>query len=343
MTTIDSIRDALLAAPHVRIAAGRTKPALSAPPEDATTLDLSPCRGITDYQPGEFIITARAGTPLAEIDAALAEHGQYLPFDPPFVAQGATLGGTIAAGLSGSGRLRFGGLRDFIIGTTFLTGDGRLVHGGGKVVKNAAGFDFPKLLTGSCGRLGVILDATFKVFPRPQEHLTASTHTGSLAAALDLAARLVRLPADLEALDFDPDGRLSIRLAGDRGTLKPRLDRLARESGSSWTPDDTAAWPDGIAHREGLGFVKVPVTPPRIPELDAAVAAIGVPRRYAVAGHLAWIAIGPGQASALDGALRACRLAGLSLHQPPSRLGLWPSPAAELMVRHVFDPAGRLV
>lgn len=343
MTTIDFIRDALLATPRARIAAGRTKPALSTPPDDATTLDLSPYRGITDYQPGEFIITARAGTPLAEIDAALAEHGQYLPFDPPFVAQGATLGGTIAAGLSGSRRLRFGGLRDFIIGTTFLTGQGRLVHGGGKVVKNAAGFDFPKLLTGSCGRLGVILDATFKVFPRPQEHLTASTHTGSLAAALELAARLVRLPADLEALDIEPDGRLIVRLAGDYGTLPPRLDRLAGECGAQWTADDTPAWPDGVASGDGFGLVKVPVTPARIPELDVAVAALGVSRRYTVAGHLAWIAIGPSQASALDATLRACRLGGLSLHQAPSRLGHWPSSAAEIMVRRVFDPDGRLV
>jgi len=340
MTPYDAIRDALLAAPRVRVAAARTKPALSTPPEGVSTLDLSACRGITEYHPGEFTISARAGTPLAEINDALARHGQHLPFDPPLAAQGATLGGTIAAGLNGSGRLRYGGLRDFIIGTTFFTGDGRLVRGGGKVVKNAAGFDFPKLLVGSTGRLGVLLEVTFKVFPLPQERLTAVAETGSLTAALALAARLVRLPADLEAFDIEPAGRAWLRLAGDHGTLAARLDRLSRETNTEFHPADDNLWADSPIGTELT--VKVPLTPARIPELDLALATLGLARRYAVAGHVAWIGPRTGEASALDQTLLTLGLGGLSLHHAPMRLGQWPSSQAEDIVRRAFDPTGRL-
>src|SRR5690606_27154197 len=138
---------------HVR--GGGTKTALSRPADGAALLATSGLSGILEYEPGEFTFTARAGTPLSEIERALAENGQYLPFDPPLVKHGAPLGGTIAAGLSGSGRQRCGGVRDFLIGVRFVDGQGQLVRGGGKVVKNAAGFDLPKLLIGSVGRLGV--------------------------------------------------------------------------------------------------------------------------------------------------------------------------------------------
>lgn len=341
MTPYHSIRDALLAAPRVRVTGARTKPALSTVPDPATALDLSSCRGLTEYHPGEFTFTARAGTPVAEIQDALARNGQYLPFDPPLAAQGATLGGTIAAGLNGSGRLRYGGVRDFILGTLFFTGDGRLIHGGGKVVKNAAGFDFPKLLVGSGGHLGVILEATFKVFPLPQERLTAVADTGSLTAALALAARLVRLPADLEAFDFDPDGRVWIRLAGDHGTLAARVDRLSREAGARFEPGDDAVWASSPIGTELT--VKVPLTPEGIPALDAALTALGLPRRYAVAGQVAWIGLPAGPPAALDDVLMAQGLSGLSLKAGPARRGLWPSSRAEDLLRRVFDPTGRLV
>src|SRR5207253_308179 len=124
-------------------------------------------RGITEYDPSEFTFTAGAGTPVREIVAALAERGQYLPFDPMLADAGATLGGTVAAGLSGPGRFRFGGLRDFILGVQFVDGEGRVLRMGGKVVKNAAGFDLPKFFVGSVGRFGILTELTFKVFPRP--------------------------------------------------------------------------------------------------------------------------------------------------------------------------------
>src|SRR4029079_6930035 len=111
------------------------------------------------------------------------QRGQYLPFDPKCVEAGATLGGTVASGLSGPGRFRFGGLRDFILGVRFVDGAGRLLRMGGKVVKNAAGFDLPKFFVGSLGRFGVLAEMTFKVFPRPQSARTFMLAAGSLDAA----------------------------------------------------------------------------------------------------------------------------------------------------------------
>ncbi len=151
-----------------------TKPALAiAPSHDRQPLDLRGLRGIVEYEPQEYTFTAY-GTPLAEVNDLLAANGQYLP-STPFV-EGATLGGTVASGLSGSGRLRYGGVRDFILGVRFVDGPGSAtVQGGGKVV-NAAGFDFPKLLTGSIGRLGVIVEVSFKVLPAPPAYRSLLVH-----------------------------------------------------------------------------------------------------------------------------------------------------------------------
>ena len=166
--SIDAVCAAVRGHRCVLPSGGGTKPALSRLPEGVVRLDLRGLSGMVEYEPGmNSHSTALAGTPLSVIKAELAKHGQYLPFDPPLAAEGATLGGTVAAGLSGPGRLRYGGVRDFIVGVQWVDGSGELIRGGGKVVKNAAGFDFPKLFTGSMGRLGVLVEMTFKVFPAP--------------------------------------------------------------------------------------------------------------------------------------------------------------------------------
>src|SRR5690606_8123830 len=109
--------------------------------------------------------------------------------------RGATLGGTVAAGLSGPGRFRYGGVRDFLLGVRLVNGQGEVVRGGGKVVKNAAGFDIPKLLVGSLGRFGVIVELTFKVFPQPEHATTLKAHYASLDAALGGLRRVALSPA----------------------------------------------------------------------------------------------------------------------------------------------------
>ncbi|MEE8567386.1 MAG: FAD-binding protein, partial [Anaerolineales bacterium] len=123
---------------------GDTKNALAAIPEGFACLDLANWTGITDYEPDEYTITVRAGTPVATVADVLIENGQCLPFDPLLVEAGATIGGSVASGLNGPGRYRYGGVRDFLLGVKYLDWKGDLVSGGGRVVKNAAGFDLPK-------------------------------------------------------------------------------------------------------------------------------------------------------------------------------------------------------
>ncbi|WP_187369320.1 FAD-binding protein [Baekduia soli] len=207
--------------------AGGTKPALSTPPaDDVLALDVSGLRGITEYDPAELTFTALAATPVAEVAEALAEHGQYLPFDPPLGDAGATLGGAVAAGTAGSNALRHGGVRDFVLGVRFIDGTGRLISGGGRVVKNAAGFDLPKLMVGSMGRLGVMVQLSLKVFPRPRATTTLLFELGDRDRAVEVSSALMRGPLDLDALDLEPVGRLLVRLGGDPDALDARTQRV---------------------------------------------------------------------------------------------------------------------
>ncbi len=276
---------------------GGTKPALSVAPAGAHTLDMRGISGIIEYDPGEYTFTAYAGTPLAEITAALAEHGQYMPFDPLLVDAGATLGGTVAANTSGSGRYRYGGVRDFILGVQFVDGQGQLVRSGGKVVKNAAGFDLPKFFVGSMGRYGVLTELTFKVFPQPQRYITLRLRYGSLADALEAIYCLNTSPLEADCVDLEQDGVLVIRLGGTDAALSGRRERLtvflqehtelqSAEVGDEayWQTVNAFGW---AADRQAI--VKVPVSPRQIPALDGATPA-GATRRYSVGGNVAWIA-----------------------------------------------------
>ena len=128
-------------------------------------LDMRPYCGIVSYDPAELVMTARAGTPLAEIEAALAERGQILPFEPPHFGPGATLGGCIAAGLAGPRRPHVGAPRDFILGAVVMNGQGQVLHFGGQVMKNVAGYDVSRVLAGALGTLGVLLELSIKVLP----------------------------------------------------------------------------------------------------------------------------------------------------------------------------------
>ena len=134
--------------------------------------DTRELRGISAYEPSELVITARAGTPLAELEAALAECGQYLPFEPPRFTDGGTVGGMVAAGLAGPSRWMAGSVRDHVLGACLLNGQGELLQFGGQVIKNVAGYDVSRLLVGSMGILGVICEVSLKVLPRPPAQLT---------------------------------------------------------------------------------------------------------------------------------------------------------------------------
>ncbi len=135
-------------------------------------LDTRAYRGIIEYDPAELVITAKAGTPLREIEARLDECGQMLPFEPPHFGHDATLGGCIAAGLAGPRRAAAGAPRDFVLGAVVMNGQGQVLHFGGQVVKNVAGYDVSRLLAGSLGTLGLILEVSVKVLPKPVAEAT---------------------------------------------------------------------------------------------------------------------------------------------------------------------------
>jgi len=275
-TTTDEVQELVQSFPKVLPQGGKSKASLLYTGGQAVArLDMTKLTGISEYEPGEYTFTAFAGTPLSEIDNTLAQHGQYMPFDPPLIEQGATLGGTIAAGLSGSGRYRYGGVRDFILGVHIVDGEGRLIRGGGKVVKNAAGFDLPKLMVGSLGRLGIVISASFKVFPAPAATATLAAKFPNLADALKAMARLMGGPYDLEALDLLPQANdavsLLARIGGPADVLATRLERLRTVAGSGDAMlDDKQLW------EEARGFswldkdallVKAPTTAQTLPAL----------------------------------------------------------------------------
>jgi len=135
-------------------------------------LDVTGHRGIVSYEPTELVVTARAGTPLAELEAALADKGQMLAFEPPWFGEGATLGGTIACGFSGPRRPYAGAARDFVLGTRIINGKGEILRFGGEVMKNVAGYDVSRLMVGALGSLGVLLEVSLKVLPKPAREVT---------------------------------------------------------------------------------------------------------------------------------------------------------------------------
>jgi glycolate dehydrogenase FAD-binding subunit len=185
-------------------------------------LDLRGWRGIIDYEPSELVITARCGTPLSEVEAALAAHGQFFAFEPPCFGADPTLGGVIAAGLSGPRRAFAGAARDFVLGTRLLTAHGELLRFGGQVMKNVAGFDVSRLLCGSLGILGVITEVSLKVLPRPrlEETLCLELPAAEAVAAFN---RWAALPLPLSGAAWS-QGRAWVRLSG-----APAAVRAARQ------------------------------------------------------------------------------------------------------------------
>lgn len=319
--TVEDVQAAVRAADKILPVGASTKPALYGQNDGVRRLDLRNLTGVLEYEPGEYTFTARAGTPLAEIAEALAEHGQYLPFNPPLIEAGATLGGTIAAGLSGSGRFRYGGLRDFLIGVHVVDGHGTLVRGGGKVVKNAAGFDLPKLMVGSLGRLGVLVEASFKVFPEPPAQAGWQRSFDTLDAALEALHRLLATNFDLDALDLivgrEGMPQLVAQIGGPQDALPARIERIVSLIGGAGLDGDavatqrrerdTFAWlpPDSA-------LVKVPMTVHDIVKLEPELAARGALRRYIAGGVQAWVGW-PGAVADLDLILQQHRLSGLVL------------------------------
>ncbi len=369
-TTAAEVQEAVQGQPKLLPRGSGSKPALSTPPADVPNLDMSALTGVLEYEPGEFTFTALAGTLISDVTALLNQNGQYLPFDPLLSQRKATLGGVTAADTSGSGRYRFGGVRDFLIGVRFVDGRGQLIRGGGKVVKNAAGFDLPKLMVGSLGRLGVLVELSFKVFPAPEAYVTLQVDYATPSHAVAAIQRLTTSHLEMDALDLEPPGRLLIRLGGIAAVLPGRIERLRdflvkgpdngikeveilendaeqafwqRINGLDWVP---AGW----------GLVKVPLTLSRVLVLEERLDGRGCQQRYSVGGNVAWVAW-PGSASdveaanaetffaALNSILARIDLAGLVVLGPPDQLflGLRAGESFARRVKQALDPANRFL
>lgn len=313
--------------------------------------------GITEYEPDEYTFTAKAGTTLKEIADTLAKEGQYLPFDPLFVEEGATIGGTVAAAMNGPGRLRYGGVRDFIIGVRFVDGEGRQLHGGGKVVKNAAGFDFPKLMVGSFGRLGVMTEVTFKVFPKPETRITVTHDAGALQKAVELVCRVARGPFEAEAIDLTPPGKVIVRLAGHEAALKARLKSMEQalgvsfDLGASAEPSDLSDrsdssdyWQRALSWKTAADCtrVRVALTPADVAVLDAKLEAAGASRRYSVACNAAFIDWPHSKPLAeLDALLASFHLGGTALNAGRIWLGKRMGQGFVERVKAALDPQNK--
>jgi glycolate oxidase FAD binding subunit len=261
---IDQVRTAQAAGQGLCIS-GHGSKAFHGGPLAGERLDTTALAGISSYEPTELVVTARAGTPLAELEAVLAERGQCLAFEPPRFRGGGvvlngtvggvvlngTVGGAVATGLSGPARASVGALRDFVLGATLLSGRGEVLSFGGQVMKNVAGYDVSRLLAGSMGVLGVILEVSLKVLPRPLAAATLRFELGE-AEALQRLHAWGGQPLPLNASAWW-DGMLLVRLSGAHAAVDAALARLGGER-----IDEALARPfwDGLRDQEDEYFQK---------------------------------------------------------------------------------------
>ena len=319
--------EAVRSIPRLIAVGSGTKPRLSA--VDAVKLSTAKLSGMVEYEPSEFTFTALAGTPVHEIADTLSAQGQYLPFDPMLVASGATLGGTVASGVSGPGRFRFGGLRDFILAVQFVDGAGRLLRMGGKVVKNAAGFDLPKFFVGSLGRFGVLTEITFKVFPRHTSRLTVMLEAKAPEIATQILTHAASSRWELDALDWLPDANhIAARLVGPAESLDALAEEiLNRFSGEKMTPQAADfqwnaltefAWVKtsgaGASQAESSLLLKMPTTPHTSASLRKTLENFGAWVHVSGGGNVAFVSLAAdANIAAVDTKLQELNVQSLTL------------------------------
>ena len=308
-------------------------------------LDLTPLSGITCYEPTELVVTALAGTPLGDLEAALQECGQCLPFEPPRFAPGGTVGGMVAAGLSGPARASVGSVRDHVLGVTLLNGRGELLTFGGQVTKNVAGYDVSRLLVGSLGILGVICDVSLKVLPASVATATLSFDWDEVRA-LETLNRWAAQPLPINASAWHR-GRLRVRLAGARAAVAAACERLGGErletpAAHAWwasVRDQSAEFfsvgEETLARGEALWRLSVPAKTAALPFPGEQFIEWGGAQRW-------WRTTGP-PAQVREAAARAGGHATL-IRGADRSLGVFAPLSAVLMRTHqalkqAFDPA----
>jgi len=184
---------------------------------EAEQFDVSANSGVISYEPTELVITVRAGTTISEINEVLANHNQMLAFEPPCFSTNATAGGMVACGLSGSRRPYVGAVRDFVLGLKCLNGKAEILNFGGQVMKNVAGYDVSRLMTGAMGTLGVLLEISLKVLPTPDYELTLKGES-DVTTAIKLMNQWAGQSVPMSAASFY-DNNIFIRLSGHRNAV----------------------------------------------------------------------------------------------------------------------------
>jgi len=336
-TLVDQVREASARRVPLRITGGDTKRFYGRAIE-GLALETREHGGILRHDPAELVLTARAGTPLAEIEAALASKGQRLPFEPPHFGPGATLGGTVACGLAGPARAWSGPLRDFVLGVRVLTGDGRVLRFGGEVMKNVAGYDVARLMAGSLGILGVLLDVSLKVLPLPAAERTLAFEMDE-AVALTRLADLARSALPLSAGSWI-DGRACLRFEGSEATLG----EVQRRLGGEVVTESRELW-RGLREQSHPFFAgDAPLwrctVPPLAPRLSLAGTLL-----IEWNGQQRWYRCPPG-ATAFEAAAAVGGHATLFRHSPANVDVFSPLPPVMLRLHRAlkreFDPAGIL-
>lgn len=284
----------------LKVQGGGTRPV--GRPVAGAVLSVAGISGITLYEPGALTLVAAAGTPLAVVEAALAEGGQRLPFEPMdhrglLGTEGVpTIGGVVAANVSGSRRVQAGACRDSLIGVRFVDGAGAIIKNGGRVMKNVTGYDLVKLMAGSWGTLGVLSEVSFKLLPRPETEATLAFHGLDDRRAVGAMAAALGSPYEVTGAAHLPDGRTVLRLEGFAASVAYRAEALAGHLAGFGTParlsavESAALWAevrDVAPFHQAKGDVwRLSVKPSDAPEL---VAKAGVPALYDWGGGLVWL------------------------------------------------------
>ncbi len=309
-------------------------------PEVGVPILTGAYRGIVSYAPSELVVTVRAGTPLAELEAVLATENQMLAFEPPHFAGGATVGGCVAAGLAGPRRAAVGGVRDFVLGATLLDGRGDVLRFGGEVMKNVAGYDVSRFLAGSLGTLGLIAELSLKVLPKPVAEATLRFELDEVSALHRLNAWAGQ-PLPLSASAWH-GGVLHLRLSGAGAAVDAAVSRLGGER----LDDGEAAdlWRDLRDQRNGFFADEGPPLWRLSVPSDALAVALPGEQLVEWGGAQRWL-----RSDAPVGEIRA-RAAALGGHATRFRSGArndevfhpLPAPMQALQrnLKQAFDPAG---
>jgi glycolate oxidase FAD binding subunit len=321
----------------------------------ATLLKMTQYQGIVTYDSSEFLITAKAGTSITEIQDALKRHGQYLPFDPLFEADGATIGGTIASGISGPDRLLYGGVRDFVMEVAMIDGLGNFVRGGGKVVKNAAGFDSPKMMVGSYGRMGVLTEVTLKVFPAPQAYAAIQISAQNTQQAVALCQQVLGKPFPIVGIEIHPDLRVVVRVAAPTASLAGavgRIEQLLAQPVNGLFSHEYARYDqllrDGLQSNPGdnWNLIRVALAPPSVVLLHKLLDRLNVDQWVICgAGTVAWVKLPTQCFGNFDEGLRRLKLSAITVRGSNVDFSLgdtgWQQMASR--IQKAIDPKGRFV